>query len=430
MALTLSTIRKPVNPQIVDPSTGRMREEWSLALTQLIDQHNAAVGELSVDPAPAGAEYIVGSSNGTLTAERVATDTATIDVDLGTAAQAKFNVLEVPGIASTGITVRTAAATYTARTLTGPAAGITVSNGSGVSGNPTLALANDLAALEGLSSTGIARRTGTDTWSAGTTVSTAEIADDAVTYAKMQNISATSRILGRKTAGAGDTEECTLSEVLDFVGSAAQGDILYRDASAWARLAAGTANYFLKTGGSGASPSYAGGLVLLSSGTMTNVATLDLVLTSFTAYRGFKIFADFLPVTDAVQLRCRFSTNGGSSYDSGASDYSWVEQFSTDAAGNGVTTSGADASITFAGNIGNGTQEGVYFEGLLLNQTSTARNSRIAYQLSTRSADATPLTTASNGAGAREAAQDTDAIRFFFSSGNISAGNYAVYGIL
>jgi len=77
-----------------------------------------------------------------------------------------------------------------------------------------------------------------------------------VTYAKMQDVSATSRIIGRKSASSGDPEECTLSEVLDFIGSAAQGDILYRGASTWARLGAGTAGQFLKTGGSGANPSW------------------------------------------------------------------------------------------------------------------------------------------------------------------------------
>jgi hypothetical protein len=38
-------------------------------------------------------------------------------------------------------------------------------------------------------------------------VTTAKIANDAVTYAKIQNVSATSRILGRSSAGAGDVEE-------------------------------------------------------------------------------------------------------------------------------------------------------------------------------------------------------------------------------
>jgi hypothetical protein len=83
------------------------------------------------------------------------------------------------------------------------------------------------------------------------------IDNDVVTYAKMQNVSATSRILGRKTASAGDAEECTLSEILDFVGSAAQGDILYRGASAWTRLAAGTSGQFLKTQGASANPTWA-----------------------------------------------------------------------------------------------------------------------------------------------------------------------------
>jgi hypothetical protein len=66
--------------------------------------------------------------------------------------------------------------------------------------------------------------TGDVTASAGSNATT--IGNNTVTYAKMQDVSATQRIIGRKTAGAGDPEECTLSDVLDFVGSAAQGDIL------------------------------------------------------------------------------------------------------------------------------------------------------------------------------------------------------------
>lgn len=45
------------------------------------------------------------------------------------------------------------------------------------------------------------------------TVGTSMIDNDAVTYAKMQNVSATSRVLGRITAGAGDVEELTAANV-------------------------------------------------------------------------------------------------------------------------------------------------------------------------------------------------------------------------
>lgn len=63
-----------------------------------------------------------------------------------------------------GIIARTATNTFTGRTITGPANGVSVTNGDGVSGNPTIALTNDLSAIEGLASTGIAVRSASDTW--------------------------------------------------------------------------------------------------------------------------------------------------------------------------------------------------------------------------------------------------------------------------
>jgi hypothetical protein len=60
----------------------------------------------------------------------------------------------------------------------------------------------------------------------------------------------TARILGRKTSGGGAGEECTFSEILDFVGSAARGDILYRGVSTWSRLAKGAAGQYIIQGAS------------------------------------------------------------------------------------------------------------------------------------------------------------------------------------
>jgi hypothetical protein len=87
-------------------------------------------------------------------------------------------------------------------------------------------------------------------------LSAGNIPDSLVTYAKLQAIGASRRVLGRNGDGAGVAEEMTLSQLLDWVGPAAQGDILYRGASGWERLAAGTAGLPLVTKGAGASPAF------------------------------------------------------------------------------------------------------------------------------------------------------------------------------
>lgn len=109
------------------------------------------------------------------------------------------------------------------------------------------------------------------------TAGTTQIDDDAVTYAKFQNVSATARILARITSGAGNVEEATLSQVLDLVGSAANGDILVRSGGAWTRLAAGsTSGHALVSNGSGTAPSYQsiGGFVQdVRLGTQTTISS-------------------------------------------------------------------------------------------------------------------------------------------------------------
>lgn len=65
-----------------------------------------------------------------------------------------------------------------------------------------------------------------DVTGTGTGAITATIANDAVTYAKIQNVSATDKILGRSSAGAGDVQEidCTAAgrALLDDVDASAQ----------------------------------------------------------------------------------------------------------------------------------------------------------------------------------------------------------------
>ncbi len=91
------------------------------------------------------------------------------------------------------------------------------------SGNVTL----QPTATAGTTTITLPATTGTVVTSGDTgTVSTTMLANDAVTYAKIQNVSATDRLLGRSTAGAGDVEEITCTaagrNLLDDADAAAQ----------------------------------------------------------------------------------------------------------------------------------------------------------------------------------------------------------------
>lgn len=127
------------------------------------------------------------------------------------------------------------------------------------------------------------------------------IDNDAVTYAKMQNVSATSRLLGRKTASAGDTEEVTIQEALNFIASLAQGDILYHNGTNFVRLAAGTSGQFLKTLGAGANPAWdtiAGGGDMLASNNLSDLASAVTALTNL----GLTATAAELNILDGATL--------------------------------------------------------------------------------------------------------------------------------
>lgn len=92
----------------------------------------------------------------------------TITNPAGTAGNPTFALADdlgaLEGLAGTGLAVRTALSTWANRSLVAPAAGFTITNPDGVAGNLTFALANDLAAVEGLAGTGLAARTAADTW--------------------------------------------------------------------------------------------------------------------------------------------------------------------------------------------------------------------------------------------------------------------------
>lgn len=117
------------------------------------------------------------------------------------------------------------------------------------------------------------------TVSSGGTVWTVD--DASLTYAKIQNISTTQRVLGRTSPGAGVTEELSVTNILDWLGSV-HGTLLFRGASGWDAIDPGVAGYVLTTGGDGVDPYWSalslvdgdyGDIVVSAGGTAINIDT-------------------------------------------------------------------------------------------------------------------------------------------------------------
>lgn len=107
-----------------------------------------------------------------------------------------------------GLIAQTATDTFAGRTLTAPAAGFTITNGDGVSGNPTFVLSDDLSALEALNSTGYIARTGSNT------------------YALRSNAGTANEITVSNGGGTGGSSQWSLPTALTFTGKTVTGGSL------------------------------------------------------------------------------------------------------------------------------------------------------------------------------------------------------------
>lgn len=152
-------------------------------------------------------------------------------------------------------------------TLTQPAAGLTLTNsGSTQTGavTSTFALANDLAALEGLASNGIAARTATDTWAVRTMTGTSNRVTitngDGVSGNPTFDIAATyvgqTSITTLGTIATGTWNGTAIGPTFGGTGqtTVAVGDILLgTGVNTWGKLAIGSSGTVLKSNGTTAS---------------------------------------------------------------------------------------------------------------------------------------------------------------------------------
>lgn len=279
-----------------------------------------------------------------------------------------------------GIITQTAADTFTGRTISGTAP-ISIVNGDGVSGNPTISITDPIPVVNG----GTERASHTEY---------AVICGGTTTTSPQQSISSV-----------------------------------------------GTTGQILTSNGAGALPTFqavvtgTSGWDLLDTQTASASTFIDFESSIDSTYNSYVfMFIDIIPTTDNVSLRMRTSTDGGSSYDEGASDYGFTWVVMKDQTF-GTITSGydTDTEIRIIGNgggdqttLGNATDEKSNGQLFLYNPSGTSYT-RITTQF--QGTDTAGKVFQQSGSGARLSAGNVDAVRFFMSSGTIASGSIRMYGI-
>lgn len=165
---------------------------------------------------------------------------------------------------------------------------------------------------------------------------------------------------------------------------------------------------------------------LISTATASSSSAIAFTDLSST-YAAYVIYFDSVaPATDNVNFRIRTSTNNGSSYDSGALNY-YFGGFSSTEGGTLAASSaaGTDGFYIVYGS-GNATNETCAGYVKIFNP-SKLTYTRIETSASTELTDGTVKYF--NHHGKRISANDVDAVQFTMSSGNISAGNFYLYGL-
>ena len=236
------------------------------------------------------------------------------------------------------------------------------------------------------------------------TVVEAKLADNAVTLAKM--------------AGGTDGNLITYD---------ANGDPAY--------VATGTSAQVLTSNGAGAAPTFqaagGGAVVLISSDTLASpVSSSDFTGFDSGTYDSYFLLLDNIaPSTDDQRIVYRTSTDGGSTFDSGASDYYHASSITTTAAitYNGTTGGTSIDPMTSVSGQGNLSTEGV--SGIIwIESPDEALYTHMRWHLTHINASGVLYTVV--GSGYRLSEAGVDAFRVAPLSGNIAAqGRIRFYGV-
>ncbi len=146
-------LNRPNDREFFDPRTGKISLEWqayfarleslvALATAADVASFEGRTGAVSAQAGDYNSDEVTNSSGVTGSSTSDALDTLDADIAAVDAAKQPLDadLTALAALSATGHVVRTAAATYALRTITGTSNEISVSNGDGVSGDPTLSL--------------------------------------------------------------------------------------------------------------------------------------------------------------------------------------------------------------------------------------------------------------------------------------------------
>lgn len=198
----------------------------------------------------------------------------------------------------------------------------------------------------------------------------------------------------------------------------------------------GTSGQILTSNGAGALPTFqtssgaAGAVVLIASATASNDATITFTGLDSTYHMIEIVLGNIVPATDNVELYMRTSTDNGVSYDSGATDYTYVRwarrSNGSDETGQSTTT---QIQLTATSSAGSATDESGSFLINIMNQSSSTEYTYLKWD-GMYEENAFGNKVSIRGTAVRQAAEVVDAVQFYYSSGNIESGDIRVYGYL
>lgn len=211
---------------------------------------------------------------------------------------------------------------------------------------------------------------------------------------------------------------------INILDALTRGSLIYGNPSGvTSELVKGGAGTVLTSDGTDISWAAGGGggmEFIASSGAISNAASVAFTQFDASKYDDYQfMFHAVIPATDGVELYCQTSTDGGGNYATTNGDYH--------SSGN-VDRIGICVSRAY--DVGSDTNEygvsGIFY---LFAPHLATYTTGISVATTFSSSPAGIYATGSE-ASARVAAEDTDAVRFIFNSGNIESGEITMFGIV